>query len=283
MDSIKTLLQKYGVRPSKKRGQSFLTDSSIARKIVEVAGVRSDEAVLEIGGGLGILTTALAEFAGHVTVIEIEPGLIRALSDSLSRYDNVEIIQGDALSVDLPQVSKVVSNLPYSISSDITFRILEEVKPERAVLMYQQEFAERLLAKPGTGTYSRLTIDATYLAEIKGVLHVPASVFYPVPAVDSTVVVMAPRMDGPRARDDNIFKWLIRGIYSYPNKKLRKALIFWLRTLKREKTLSQEIIQRSQLDSDARLRTLTLDSLVVLADTVLELVDEGLLPDLRGS
>ena len=94
---------------------------------------------------------------------------------------------------------------------------------------------------------------------------------------------MSPRLDGPQARDDAVFRWMVRGIYSYPKKKLRKALRFWLQTLKREKKLSDEIIRRGQLDGDARLRTMPLESLVVLADAVLEMVIEGVLPDIRGS
>jgi 16S rRNA (adenine1518-N6/adenine1519-N6)-dimethyltransferase len=271
------------VTPSKKRGQSFLHDSSIAAEIVKSANLIESESVLEIGGGLGILTTRLAELAGTVTVIEIESGLVQALSEALAGFENVEILQGDVLTIDLPKVDKVVSNLPYSISSDVTFKILEELRPTMAVLMYQHEFAERLLATPGSSNYSRLTIDATYLADIERILTISAESFYPVPAVDSTVVRMTPRLNGPRAKDDDVFRWVVRGIYSYPKKMLRKALGFWLQTMKFEKQLSKEIIQRCKLDGNTRLRTLDLGSLVKLADAISDLISDGVLPSAGSS
>ena len=149
-NEIQSLLRKYGVRPSKKRGQSFLKSRVIARNIVAAADVTRNDTVLEIGGGLGILTEEIAQRAGHVHVIELEAGLARALHDLLGEHENVTIIEGDALAIALPETTKVVSNLPYSISSEITFRLLREHSFNQAVLMYQKEFAQRLRAEPGT-------------------------------------------------------------------------------------------------------------------------------------
>ena len=147
-DDIRRLLKRYNVRPKKKRGQTFLTSHSVVRDIVDLAEISKQDDVLEIGGGFGILTQQLAEKARHVHVIEIDPSLVMALGDALKDFTNVNIIDGDALKVDLPKVTKIVANLPYSISSEITFRVLREMDFEVAFLMYQKEFASRLVASP---------------------------------------------------------------------------------------------------------------------------------------
>jgi 16S rRNA (adenine1518-N6/adenine1519-N6)-dimethyltransferase len=281
---IDSLLRKYGVRPSKKLGQSFLKSRTIARDIVTAANITRTDSVLEIGGGLGILTEAIAQKAGQVHVIEISPSLVRALHDLLGACDNINIIEGDALTLALPEVTKIVSNLPYSISSEITFRLLRELKFEQAVLMYQKEFAERLYAESGTQNYSRLTINIKYLAEVNHIMDVPAGQFYPVPAVDSVVVRIKHRTHGTRAKSDYIFHWMVTGLYSYPNKNLRKALGIWFRNLGGDKKLAELVINHchGSLSVDDRLRTISIDRLIILADAILGLIEEGILPDPRG-
>jgi len=283
-EEVKSLLRKYSVRPSKKTGQSFLTSHRVAKDIVWSANLTKDESVLEIGGGLGILTQWLAQCAKTVYVVEKDVGLVRALREILSGLDNVEIIEGDALAIDFPEVDKVVSNLPYSISSDITFRLLEQVKFESATLMYQKEFAERLLAEPGSANYARLTIGVRYHVDVAQIMSVPASMFYPVPKVDSSVVCLTPRLVGPFARNPEIFFWLIHGIYSYPNKQIGKALRIWFRNMKLDKALANTLLDRSgaSVTVTERLRNLTLDVLVTLGDCLVEMIEDELLPDPRG-
>ena len=282
-DDIHRLLKRYNVRPKKKRGQTFLTSHSVVRDIVDLAEISKQDDVLEIGGGFGILTQQLAEKARHVHVIEIDPSLVKALGDALKDFTNVNIIEGDALKVDLPKVTKIVANLPYSISSEITFRVLREMDFEVAFLMYQKEFASRLVASPGTTEYSRLTINVQYYADVEEILEVPADMFYPVPAVDSTVVRMTPRSEGSFARDESVFHWMIGGIYPYPNKNLRKALQIWFRNLRIDKTLSDEVIKRLEgiLTGTERLRSIRLDQLIMLADVLLDLLSDGTIADPR--
>ena len=282
-DDIRRLLKRYNVKPKKKRGQSFLSSHSMAKDIVDLAELSGQEEVLEIGGGLGVLTQRIAEKARHVHVIEIDPSLVKALRDVAKDFNNVSIIEGDALTVDLPRVSTIISNLPYSISSEITFRILKEMEFEVAILMYQKEFASRLVANPGTSEYSRLTINVQYYAEVEEILGVPADMFYPVPAVDSTVVRMVPRSKGPFARDESVFHWMIGGIYPYPNKNLRKALRIWFRNLRIDKNLVDEVLKRLDgvLKGDERLRSINLNELVSLADVLLELIEIRTITDPR--
>jgi 16S rRNA (adenine1518-N6/adenine1519-N6)-dimethyltransferase len=280
---VKSLLKKYSIIPKKRAGQSFLVNHDIARKIVGQANLSQNDIVLEIGGGLGILTHWAAKQAKHIYVIEVDPKLVIALREILAGFDNISIIEGDALHVDLPDVKKVVSNLPYSISSPITFRLLDEVEFEVAVLMYQKEFAKRLAAEPGSTSYSRLSIEAQYRANVTEVMDIPAQMFYPVPKVDSTIVIMTLRDSGPFAKDPNIFHQLIRGIYSYPNKQLRTALRIWFKNLELEKTVADQILTKSKcvLSGTERLRNLPLKSLVQISDSLLELIEENQIPNLR--
>jgi len=278
-DEIRTLLKRYKVRPKKKFGQSFLNSHRIAREIVRLADISSQDQVLEIGGGLGMLTRWIAPEVGEIHVVEVDPGLVRALHDVARGFNNIHIINGDALTVDLPHVNKVIANLPYSISSGITFRLLREVELESAVLMYQKEFALRLVAEPGTSEYSRLSVNVQYHAHVELLMDVSADQFYPVPAVDSTVVKITPRREGVFAKDESIFHWMIGGIYPYPNKNIRKALRIWFRNLGLNLELSQEVLKRAEtyLEGNEKLRSLTLEKLIHLSDILLDMISEGLI------
>jgi 16S rRNA (adenine1518-N6/adenine1519-N6)-dimethyltransferase len=282
-DDTRRLLRRYNVKPKKKRGQSFLSSHSVSRDIVELAELSKQDDVLEIGGGLGVLTQQIAEKARQVHVIEVETNLVKALRDILKDYSNVNIIEGDALTVNLPRVNKIVANLPYSISSEITFRLLRELEFEKAVLMYQKEFAARLVAEAGTPEYSRLTINVQYYVDVDEVLEVAADMFYPEPAVDSTVVRMTPRKEGSFARDDAVFHWMIGGIYPYPNKNLRKSLRIWFRNLRMDKSLSDDVLKKLSgiLTGKERLRSIDRERLVKLADVLLVLIEEGTISDPR--
>jgi len=283
-ERIRSLLRKYNVAPDKNLGQSFLVNPAIARRIVESANLDSDTTVLEIGGGLGMLSEKLAECASRVYIVEIDKKLVEALREILGNYSNVDIIQGDALTIDLPEVDRVVSNLPYSISSPITFRLLEEAKFKYAILMYQSEFAQRMVAEPGSSNYSRLSVDIQYLARIQEIMNVPATDFYPVPAVDSKVVRVEVRKEGPFAKDKYILFWFVHGIYSYPNKVLRKALRIWFKNLGQDRSLVDEVIRRTTgvVEGTERLRGLNQERIVILADILLELIEEAKMQDPRG-
>jgi 16S rRNA (adenine1518-N6/adenine1519-N6)-dimethyltransferase len=237
-----------------------------------------------VGGGLGILSNELAKQARHLYVIEIAPGLVRALQDILRNHQNVTVLEGDALTMELPEVDKVVSNLPYSISSEMTFRLLRELKFDQAVLMYQKEFAQRLLAEPFSQDYSRLTINIRYQADVEHVMDVPAGMFFPTPVVDSIVVRIRHVINGPRARSDDIFFWTIAGLFSYPNKNLKNALRIWFRNLNVEKYQVDTVIERCQktLNGSERMRTIGIDDLVVLADSILDSIEEGVISDPRS-
>lgn len=175
------VLRKYGVRLRRSLGQNYLVDDGKRQRILGYADLGPDDHVLEIGAGIGTLTLPMAELAGHVTAIESDPFIAEILADRI-KGDNVDIIVGDALKVDFPDFNKVVSNLPYQISSPVTFRLLRH-EFELGVLMYQKEFAARMVAEPGARDYSRLSVMLHFLAEVQIVDYLKPGCFFPRPVL----------------------------------------------------------------------------------------------------
>ena len=181
--------------------------------MVEASHVEGKK-VVEIGPGLGFLTQLLAQKAEHVIAIEKDTRFKPVLDELVERYSNLEIYYNDALEVALPQYL-VVSNLPYSISSPITFKILKNGTP--ATLCYQKEFGERLLAQPGTREYGRLSMSCSFLADVEKVCHVPKNSFWPQPEIDSIIVKLKPK----KAPEDwKQIEKLIRVLFTQPKKKI---------------------------------------------------------------
>ncbi len=201
-----------------KKGQHFLIDQALLRRIADYSELTGSDRVLEVGPGTGNLTEVLASRAGQVYAIEVDPGLA---ADLQGRFPNVNVIKGDALKVDIPEYNKIVSNLPYQISSKITLRFLS--KPfELMVLMYQQEFAKRMLAKPGTDEYGRLAMIVGYLSRAEILEVVPRSAFRPVPAVKSAVVRLRPKEHEVDAVE---FIKFVEGLFCCRRKKIKRALL----------------------------------------------------------
>lgn len=203
----------------RRKGQNFLVDQSILQRIADYADLHPSDSILEIGSGTGNLTEVLSRRASKVYAVEVD----RNLADGLKgKFDNVEVIQGDALKVELPNYNKVVSNLPYQISSKITYRILG--RPfDLAVLMYQKEFAKRMIAKAGSKDYGKLSMVTGHYSKSEILEYVPRSVFRPNPRVGSAIIRLHARQDKLDV-DNNIFMRLATGIFSHRRKKLRSAL-----------------------------------------------------------
>lgn len=186
---IKNIFEKYNVGASKRFGQNFLIDQNILQKIVKVFDINNQD-VIEVGPGLGSLTLYLLEQAKSVTSYEIDEDMIRVLK---SEIDNPKfsLVEGDFLRANLDWEGKkmCVANIPYNITSDILFKLFDSKdKVTSAVLMVQKEVAERLTAKVGSKSYSKLTVTANYFADVKYEFTVPASAFLPAPKVDSAIV-----------------------------------------------------------------------------------------------
>ena len=217
---LRALLKDLGIRPSKRRGQCFLIDDKVARMQVRFADIKENEVVLEVGPGLGVLTRLLAEKAKRVVAIEQDKRFMEHLED----IPNTEVIQGDALKVEFPKFDKVVSNLPYQISSPITFKFLEH-DFSCAVLMYQREFAERLVTESGRES-SRLSVKLHYRAENNLIGTVPINSFYPQPKVEGAIVIMRPREKPPfHVMDEALYFKVVDCIYAHRRKKIFNCLV----------------------------------------------------------
>jgi 16S rRNA (adenine1518-N6/adenine1519-N6)-dimethyltransferase len=202
-----------------KLGQHFLVDRGAIMRIASYADLGPQDNVLEIGPGPGNLTEALASHAGRVHAVEIDPDLAAQLS---GRFSNVQVIRSDALKVELPNYNKIVSNLPYQISSRITYRLLS--RPfEKAVLMYQWEFARRMAAAAGSKEYGRLAMTAGFFCRIEILEKVSKMAFRPVPQVDSAIVRLSPRKDRPEANGADFMR-LVEGLFNNRRKKVKKGL-----------------------------------------------------------
>ncbi len=217
---LRSLLERYGVRPSKSRGQNYLIDRRVAEREVEYLGISENDRVLEVGPGFGILTTALLERTSQVTAVEIEEGAVRYLRDTFPQMD---VIQADFLETDPPQFDLFISNVPYSISSPLLFHLLD-MRFKRAVIMVQREFAERMAAPAGDDEYSRLSVNVFYRAECKLLENVPRSRFWPEPEVDSTVVLLTPRPAPFPLRDEKHFLKLVDVLFQQRRKKIGTVL-----------------------------------------------------------
>lgn len=236
-------------------GQHFLIDASVAEREITYAQVTKNDVVLEIGPGKGIITCALAKKAKQVIAIEIDPHLVDQLQPLLP--DNVTLICDDALTVDfntLPRFTKIVSNLPFEISSPLIFKFLKS-RFSVAVLIYQKDFAERLVAYPGTKEYSRLTVGVSYKARCRILEIVPRESFSPPPKVDSAVVELIP-YEKPRftVKNEELFFELTKQLFNHRRKKIRSTL----------KTLYGDIDSLPHLDK--RVEELSPEQIGALSD-----------------
>jgi len=219
----KSILLQLGVRPRRSMGQHFLVDHSMIERQVQYAKIRKGERVLEVGPGLGFLTEELIKAGAKVIGIERDAKFCEYLRGKFE--GSLELIEGDATKVDLPDFDKVVSNLPYQISSEITFRILEQKKFNLAILMYQKEFAERMVAGEASALYGRLSVMAAYRADCEILEIVSRRAFWPQPKVDSAVVLMKGRPPRFQPRDERLFVDVVRVLFSHRRKKISNGLI----------------------------------------------------------
>lgn len=222
-------LEEARIRPRRGLGQNFVVDEGLISCILETACLTGEETVLEIGAGTGNLTEPLANRSRRVIAVEKDRLAARYLAERMSGRENVEVVEGDILHMELPSVDRIVSNLPYSISTPVTFKMLTEGRFGLAALTYQTEVAERLVAPPGTPEYSRLSVMATLLASIRRVKDFPPESFYPKPKVGSTVVAMERR--GIAGLGVPSLEGSLKALFSQRRRVLKKALVAYAKIM----------------------------------------------------
>ena len=222
----KNILNQHGITLNKNLGQNYLIDKNKRNQIIGFGDVDKNDVVLEIGTGIGTLTIELAKKAKKVIAIEQDENICKILTKRLKdeKIDNVELINDDALKVDFPKFNKIISNLPYQISSPITFKFLE-YDFDLAILMYQKEFADRMNGEVGSKNYSRLSAMLYFKCNVETLTNVSAESFIPKPKIDSTVVKLTPKENRISDDDFNIYSNFTKALFQHRNKKIKNALI----------------------------------------------------------
>jgi len=230
-DITKELLHSYNRLPRKNLGQHFLVDPQVLQRIIQAAEIDKDDLVIEIGSGLGVVTSELAKRANQVIAVEIDKELVAICKSILKDFNNITFIEKDILKVTLEDLAlgrcyRLVGNLPYYITSPIVEKIfVAKDKPECAVLMVQKEVAERMVAKPGSKTYGSLSIFCQYYAKVTIDSFVSKSSFLPWPEVGSAIVVLKPHKINPYGvKNEKLFFRLVHAAFQQRRKKLRNSL-----------------------------------------------------------
>lgn len=229
------IIQKYGFDFQKKFGQNFLIDPRVLDKIIAAAQITKDDFVLEIGPGIGTMTQYLAEAAREVTAVEIDRNLIPILSETLSEYENVTVLNQDVLKTDIAAIAqernggrpiKVVANLPYYITTPIIMGLFESRVPiDSITVMVQKEVAQRMQAQPGTKDYGALSLAVQYYAEPYIAANVPPNCFIPRPNVGSAVIRLKTYENPPvKVQDEALLFRLIRASFNQRRKTLVNGL-----------------------------------------------------------
>lgn len=263
------ICKHFDIKMSKKLGQNFLIKRGIVDEIVHAAELTVGEPVLEVGPGIGTLTQGLAQSGADVTAIELDRRLLEVLDTTLASYDNVRIIHGDVLKLDVPTIMnhkpfKVVANLPYYITTPIIMSLLESKLPiERLVVMVQKEVALRMVAKPGTKDYGALSVAVQYYTEPDIVLDVPPKSFLPAPAVTSSVIRCILRDKPPvDVIDEKLFFCVVKAGFA----QRRKTFSNTMKTTGLTRDRIEELLAKANIDGQRRGETFTLQEFADVAN-----------------
>ncbi|MEV7778907.1 16S rRNA (adenine(1518)-N(6)/adenine(1519)-N(6))-dimethyltransferase RsmA [Kitasatospora sp. NPDC088351] len=268
---IRELAAAFGVKPTKQRGQNFVTDANTVRRIVRAADVTGEDSVVEVGPGLGSLTLALLEVAEHVTAVEIDPVLARHLPDTVAarlpgKADAFDLVFSDAMDVTElpgPAPTALVANLPYNVAVPVLLHMLATFPSiERTLVMVQSEVADRLAAKPGNKVYGVPSVKANWYAEVKRAGAIGRNVFWPAPNVDSGLVSLI-RRDPPRttASREEVFA-VVDAAFAQRRKTLRAALAGWAGS----PAAAEQALAAAGIDHKLRGEMLTVEQFAAIAE-----------------
>ncbi len=273
---VQYICKRFGIRMSKKLGQNFLIRRDVVDEIVYAAELEKDTPVLEIGPGIGTLTQGLAQSGASVTAVELDRRLLPVLETTLGGYDNVRIIHGDVLKVDIPELMnhqpfKVVANLPYYITTPIIMELLESRLPiECMVMMVQKEVAERIAAKPGTKAYGALSVAVQFYTEPDIVMEVPPRAFMPAPEVTSAVIRCRLRQKPPvDVVDEKLFFRVVKAAFA----QRRKTFANTMRTTGLTKEEIDSILVDAHIDGQRRGETFGMEEFAAIANSWAKCID----------
>lgn len=275
ISQTKMILDKYSLTAKKSFGQNFLIDNNLIKKIVNNADITKDTCVIEIGPGIGSLTQQLAINAKKVLCFEIDTRLKEVLEDTLSEYDNIDIIFDDFLKIDLAKIVEehfkdekdivVVANLPYYITTPILIKIFtSNTKINRIIAMMQKEVGMRLSANHSTKDYNSLSVLCEYYSDAKIAFKVPKNVFIPAPNVDSVVLRFDLKTNREKVVDEQVFFKILRIIF----KQRRKTLLNNLNVITNNKEETTKILNNTNLLPNLRAENLSLHDIIRLSDYI---------------
>lgn len=273
VSKTKDIVKHFDFKFAKSLGQNFLIDTNIIENIIDASELDENSCALEIGPGIGVLTQEMAKRCKKVVAIEIDNRLIPVLKETLSEFNNIDIVHSDALKVDFENLFKekemtnvkVVANLPYYVTTPLISKIFKECKGVQSItIMIQKEVAERLIAKPSTKEYGALTLLANYYSTVEKVVKVPPSCFIPNPKVESMVIKMnikAPEVD---LKDEKLFFRIIRDSFNMR----RKTLTNSLRPIGLSGDSLKEALNLAEIDEKRRGETLSIEEFAKLSNEI---------------
>ena len=276
---IKSVLQKHGFTFSKALGQNFIINPSVCPRIAEEGGAREGVGVLEVGAGIGVLTAELAKRADKVVCVELDTRLLPVLDETLADYDNIKIINGDILKVDLHEILReefgdmpviVCANLPYYITSPVIMRLLESrLNIESVTVMVQKEAAVRLCADVGSRDSGAVTVAVDFYSDTQKLFDVSRGSFMPAPNVDSAVIRLDIRKEVPiEVSDEKFFFSMVRSAFSQRRKTASNGISSGL-GMPKQKVI--EAIENAGLPATVRAESLTMEQLGALCEELYKL------------
>jgi 16S rRNA (adenine1518-N6/adenine1519-N6)-dimethyltransferase len=259
-------MREFGVRPNRELGQNFLIDDNVLGVIGRLAELDGDDVVLEVGGGLGVLSEYLAERVAHLHVVEVDRSLAPALEDALAPFSNATLHMADAVRLDFtaldPAPAKVVANLPYGVAATVILKAIEELPEARLlVAMVQREVGERLAAAPGSKVYGATSVLAQLACDVRVERRVPRTVFHPAPNVESALVVL--RRHTPSA--DRATVALVHAAFAHRRKALAGSLALAPNAPGGVRELARAALERLGHPADARAERLAPADFATLA------------------
>ena len=279
--TIKNILEKHGFSFSKSLGQNFLINPAVCPAMADEAVLSDGDGIIEIGAGIGVLTAELCRRAKKVVSVELDKRLLPVLNETLAGFDNIEIVNGDILKVDLHKLIEeklggcknisVCANLPYYITSPVIMRLLEEKLPIRQIIvMVQREAADRLAAEVGTRNSGAITVAVNYYARAQKLFNVSRGSFMPSPKVDSAVIKLSLYEKPPvEVRDEKLFFDLVRAIFMQRRKTALNSVSSGL-AIPRQTVL--QALEDCGFDPSVRAETFNLNELCALANKIKEVM-----------